>query len=248
MKPLYIVTYIGKCLLLLAFFFVNVNQLSAQSERDFIRKGNRAYRIQQWAQAEVAYRKALAENPSNIQALYNLGCALMMQQKDSVAMMWFQKAGKLEKNAFRRAKSYHNMGVILQAHHEYSQAIEAYKQALRNQPADNETRYNLALCQYLLNLLKKHPSSSKQKQNQQNSNNKKQQKQKQNQNQQKDKQKQQAKKSSDRKEEQHSSEETMSRDNAEQLLNAAIQQEQATEQRMKSSMRQPKRQSLPQNW
>lgn len=245
MKPLYIVTYIGKCLLLLAFFFVNVNQLSAQSERDFIRKGNRAYRIQQWAQAEVAYRKALAENPSNTQALYNLGCALVMQQKDSVAMMWFQKAGKLEKNAFRRAKSYHNMGVILQAHHEYSQAIEAYKQALRNQPADNETRYNLALCQYLL---KKHPSSSRQKQNQQNSNNKKQQKQKQNQNQQKDKQKLQAKKSSDRKEEQHSSEETMSRDNAEQLLNAAIQQEQATEQRMKSSMRQPKRQSLPQNW
>lgn len=243
MKPLYIVTYIGKCLLLLAFFFVNVNQLSAQSERDFIRKGNRAYRIQQWAQAEVAYRKALAENPSNTQALYNLGCALMMQQKDSVAMMWFQKAGKLEKNAFRRAKSYHNMGVILQAHHEYSQAIEAYKQALRNQPADNETRYNLALCQHLL---KKHPSSSRQKQNQQNSNNKNQQKQKQNQ--QKDKQKQQAKKSSDRKEEQHSSEETMSRDNAEQLLNAAIQQEQATEQRMKSSMRQPKRQSLPQNW
>ena len=67
---------------------------SAQADRQHIRGGNRLYKAKQWAQAEVEYRKALAANAQNPQALYNLGCALMMQQKDSAAIVQYQKAAQ----------------------------------------------------------------------------------------------------------------------------------------------------------
>ena len=121
----------------------------AQADRQFIRTGNRYYRLQNFAKAEAEYRKAVAVNGENAQALYNLGCALMMQQKDSIAVEQFQKAGSLEKSALRKAKVYHNIGVVCQAHRIYGDAIKAYEESLRNNPSDDETRYNLALCKRL---------------------------------------------------------------------------------------------------
>ena len=66
--------------------------IEAQTDRDFIRQGNKAYRLKNFSQAEVQYRKALSKNNGNPQALYNLGCALMMQNKASEAVKFYQKA------------------------------------------------------------------------------------------------------------------------------------------------------------
>lgn len=125
-------------------------KVGAQNDRNFIRQGNRAYHKQKWAAAETQYRKAISKNQKNAQAVYNLGCALMMQQKDSMAMIQFENASKLETNKIRRARSYHNMGVVMQQHQQYAQAIGCYENALRCNPQDNATRYNLALCKKLL--------------------------------------------------------------------------------------------------
>lgn len=138
-------------------------KVGAQNDRNFIRQGNRAYHKQKWAAAETQYRKAISKNQRNAQAVYNLGCALMMQQKDSMAMIQFENASKLETNKIRRARSYHNMGVVMQQHQQYAQAIGCYENALRCNPQDNATRYNLALCKKLL---------KNQKQNKQNDKNK----------------------------------------------------------------------------
>lgn len=215
----------------------------AQSDRDFIRSGNRAYHAHKWTEAETFYRKALAKNSQNSQAMYNLGCALMMQQKDSIAVLRFNDAGKMEPTKFRKAKSYHNFGVIMQNHQQYSQAIDAYKMALRNNPSDNETRYNLALCQ---KLLKNNPDKNK-NQNKKDKNKKK--------NKNKDKQKDKNKQNKQNKQDQNkdkqnkqNDKEKLSKENAEQLLNAAIQQEQATKRRIKQDMSQPSRRQLDQNW
>ena len=70
----------------------------------------------------------------------------MRQQKDSAAVQQFMDAGKLETNPLRRAQSYHNAGVICQGKKMYAEAIDVYKEALRNNPADDQTRYNLELC------------------------------------------------------------------------------------------------------
>ena len=195
----------------------------AQSDRHFIRTGNKLYRNQNYPKAEVEYRKAMSQNGSNAHAVYNLGNALMMQQKDSAAIVQLENAGKMEANKTRKAMAYHNIGTICQRHQLYGDAIKAYEEALRNNPNDNETRYNLALCKRL------------------NKNNKEQQKQQQQQKEQQKEQKQKEK-------QQPKPKEQMSKENAEQLLNAAIQDEKATQQRLKKATQQPSRRTVEKNW
>ena len=132
--------------IVLSYACVATLGVNAQSDRAFVRQGNRLYRQQVFDKAEVEYRKALSKNASNPQALYNLGCALMMQNKDSAAIVQYENAAKVEQGKIRKAKIYHNMGVICQRHQMFAEAIKAYEESLRNNPADNETRYNLALC------------------------------------------------------------------------------------------------------
>ena len=75
----------NRYIILLFITFTCLTDVSAQADRQSIRSGNKLYRMQEYSKAEAEYRKAVAVNPDNPQALYNLGCALMMQQKDSAA-------------------------------------------------------------------------------------------------------------------------------------------------------------------
>ena len=247
MKKLY------NILLIAIFLMVGVAHSVAQSDRNFIREGNRAFKAQKWTAAETQYRKAISKNGKNPQAVYNLGCALLMQQKDSAAMQQFQNAAQLESNKFRRSKSYHNMGVIMQNHRDYAKAISCYEQSLRLNPQDNETRYNLALCKKLLknnkqnkNQNKNNKNKDKNKQNQDKNKNDK------NKDQNKDKNDQNKDKNQDKNKQNQNknqqNQDKMSRDNAEQLLNAAVQQEQATKQKLQKAMSQPRRKAYDKNW
>ena len=245
--------YIHYIIVTVAFLLVGGTNAVAQTDRNLIRQGNRAFKSQKWAAAETQYRKAIFKNQKNPQAIYNLRCALLAPQKDSLAMVQFGNAAQLESNIFRRSKSYHNMGVVMQNHREYAQAIEYYKMALRCNPQDNETRYNLALCKKLLknnqqnqnnknNKDKNKNDKNKDKKNDKNKNKDGQNKNDQN----KDKQnKNQDKNNSDKNKQ---NQEKMSRDNADQLLNAAIQQEKATKRKMQKAMSQPRRKVYDKNW
>lgn len=208
--------------------------VSGQSDRQFIRNGNKLYRQQDYAKAEVEYSKAIAANASNTTAIYNLGCALQMQQKDSAAVVQYEKAGKAETSKRRKSMAYHNIGVICQKNQLFQEAIEAYKESLRNNPGDNETRYNLELCKRQLK--KQNQNGGSQKNEDKNKDKDKQDKQ---QKQDKNKQNQQ---------QQQNKQQQMSKENAEQLLNAAMQEEKATQKRMKQKMQQPQRRSLNNNW
>ncbi len=197
----------------------------AQTDRQHIRYGNRWFKQDNYVKAEAEYRKAVDKNPSNPQALYNLGCALLMQKKDSAAIQQFENAGKIETDPKRKAMAYHNIGWICQSLKMYGEAAEAYKESLRNNPSDNETRYNLALCM------------RQQKKNKQNKDKQQQKKQQQNKGENKNQQQQQQRQ-----------QEKMSKENAEQMLNAAMQQEQQTQQRIKDAMRQNRSRKLQKNW
>lgn len=234
--------------LLLGLLLVSTVAALAQNDRTFIRQGNRQYRARKWTAAEVQYRKAIARNANNPQAVYNLGCALMMQQKDSLAMQQFAKSADLQTtNKIRRAKSFHNMGVIMQNHQEFAKAIECYKMALRNNPRDNETRYNLALCQHQLKNQKNQQNQNKNKSGNDKNNKDKQNKKNKDQNKDQDKQKNNQNKDKNN-QSQKPEQDKMSRDNAEQLLNAAVQQEKATKQKMQKAMSQPRRRQYDKNW
>jgi Ca-activated chloride channel family protein len=117
----------------------------------------------------------------------------------------------------------------------YGEAIKAYQQSLRDNPSDDETRYNLALCKQ---------QNKNQQQNQQNQDKNKDK----NQDKQKQDQKQNENKDKNKEQQQQEQKDQMSKDNAEQLLNAAIQNEKATQQRMKKAMQQPQRRNVQKNW
>ena len=219
--------YIHYIIVTVAMLLVGTAQAGAQTDRNLIRQGNRAFKSQKWAVAETQYRKAISKNQKNPQAIYNLGCALMAQQKDSMAIQQFTNAAQLETNRLRRAASYHNMGVIMQNHREYAQAIEYYKMALRCNPQDNETRYNLALCK---KLLKNNPQNKDKNKNN------------------KDKNKNKNKNNKNNQNQNQPNQDKMSRENAEQLLNAAVQQEQATKRKLQKAMSQPRRKAYDKNW
>lgn len=220
---------------LVLLLFMVVPCIKAQTDRQYIREGNRLYRAEKYADAEVAYRKSIEKNPRNSQAIYNLGNALLAQEKDFAAVRQFEEAAKIESNPLRKAMSYHNIGVICQGKKLFAEAIEAYKDALRLNPNDDMTRYNLELCKRQLKNQKDKNDKNQQNKNDKNKDNKE--------NKQEKQDKQQNKQNK-----QDANENKMSKENAEQLLNAAMQQEKDTQQRMKKAMQQPRSRKIQKNW
>lgn len=215
--------------ILLMLLTVSAVAFGQKTDRDYLRSGNKLYKDSLFVKAEVDYRKALEVNPKSSAAMYNLGNALLMQQKAQEAMEQYQAASLLEKDKAKLAQIYHNMGVILQSSKKLPECIEAYKESLRNNPHDNETRYNLALAQKQL------------KDQQQNQNQDKQQEQKQDQKQDeqqqnKDQQDQDKKDQQQNNQQQQQNQNEMSKENAEQLLNAAMQDEKNVQDKVKKQI------------
>lgn len=206
--------------------------LAAQSDRQLIRQGNKQFRAGNMAEAEVLYRKAVEKNQRNPQATYNLGNALMEQRKDSLSINQLEASAKLETNPLRRAQAFHNIGVICQKHQMFNEAIEAYKESLRNNPTDDQTRYNLELC--------KRQQKQQQQDDKQNQQKQEQEKKEQEQKQEQEKQ--------EKKDQQQPPKQQMSKDNAEQLLNAAMQEEKQTQERMQKAMQRSQKRTLEKNW
>lgn len=214
---------------MLGLMFVSVAVYGQKTERDYLRSGNKLYKDSTFVNAEVDYRKALELEPKSTDAMYNLGNSLLMQQKAKEAMEQYEAASRIEKDKNKLAQIYHNMGVILQSSKQLPQCIEAYKQALRNNPKDDETRYNLALAQKQLK-----------DQQQQNQNQNKDQKQDQKQD---DKQQNKDQQDQDKKDQQQNNQQQqqqnqnqMSKENAEQLLKAAMQDEKNVQDKVKKAV------------
>ena len=112
--------------------------------------------------AEAEYRRAISKSPENIAAPYNLGRAYYNRESFSEAFGNFKKAGEKATSKAEKHKAYHNMGNVFMKGKEYEKAVEAYKEALRANPTDEETRYNLALAK---ELLKKQQDEQKNDQN-----------------------------------------------------------------------------------
>ena len=222
----------SKYILFAVFALLAAGAFAQKAERDYIRKGNRFFNDSVFVDAEVNYRKALEANPKSTVSMYNLGNTLSQQQKFKEAMEQYVAAGKIEKDKMKLAHIYHNMGVLFQAGTDYGPAVEAYKMSLRNNPKDDETRYNLALAQKLLkdqqqNQQNQDQNQDQNKDNQENKQDQKQDQNKQNNDQKQDDQQQQQPPKPEKKENE------MSKENAEQLLNSVMQDEKETQDKVK---------------
>ncbi len=223
-----------------------------KAERKHLREGNGLYNKKKYTEAEIAYRKGLEVNPRSVEGTYNLGNALYKQKKYSEAGQQYQLlAGRAEKIAktpdgkARLAQVFHNMGNIGMQSKQYAQSVEAYKQSLRFNPEDNQTRYNLALAQ---KLLKDQQNQQKQDQNKDQNKDKNKDQNKQNQ-QQQDQQSKQDNKKDNKTQQQPQKNEEMSKDNAQQMLDAFLQDEKNTQEKVKKAQaQQQRRRKIDKQW
>ena len=121
-----------------------------QPEKKIFRDGNDFYKLNNFVDAEVQYKKALEVNPNYAKANYNLGNAIYQQNRFKEALPMYELAAKTGEKKLTKAENFHNIGNVMMKEKQYDKAVEAYKNSLRNNSKDDETRYNLALAQKLL--------------------------------------------------------------------------------------------------
>ncbi|MFV0472159.1 MAG: tetratricopeptide repeat protein [Paludibacteraceae bacterium] len=193
----------------------------AQNESNDILAGNRLYKKEKFTEAEIAYRKAIVKNNQSFEANYNLGNALYKQGKYDEALKQYQAALPFIKTSKKQtAADLHNLGNTLLSQQKIQESIKAYESALKMNPSDNDTRYNLAYANALLK--KQQQDKGNNKDNKDKKNNKDQQ----NKEQQNDNKDQQDKK--DKQPQPEPQQPQMSKENAQQILDALEQDERAT--------------------
>ena len=235
-------------ILIIIIALIPVGGFAQRSDRDFIRRGNRLYADSLFVKAEVEYRRALDVNPHSVEAMYNLGNTLLSQQKAEEALKLYQSAAaqipangrniatESEEDKLRLAQVYHNMGVLFQGSQQLDACIEAYKNSLRNNPKDHETRYNLTLA------MKKRQQQQQQQQDEQQQEQEEKKEQEQQQEQQEQEKQQQQQQS------QPQQEQDMSKENAEQLLNAIMQDEKDIQEKVQKAMQEVQPRRFEKDW
>ncbi|GAA4935770.1 hypothetical protein GCM10023314_05130 [Algibacter agarivorans] len=121
-------------------------QLQAlKKANNYVYQGNALAKGDDFISAEMAYRKAISEQPSSVTGAYNLGNSYYEKGNYEEALYRHQQAAERATSKVEKHKAFHNIGNILMKNEKYKEAVEAYKNALRNDPTDEETRYNLAV-------------------------------------------------------------------------------------------------------
>lgn len=122
----------------------------AQDKDKNVASGNNDFEAGNYTDAEVKYRLAHSKRPTNSTASYNLGNAIYRQGTASEAKYAYRKALDVARTKVEYHQAYHNIGNVYMYERNYKAAVESYKNALRNNPLDEQTRYNYALAKRML--------------------------------------------------------------------------------------------------
>jgi len=177
-----------------------------QSDKKYIRKGNKAYNKEDYQKAEIDYLKAIQSDDPTHKGLFNWGDVLYKQKQYFNASSVFDSVSKLDLDDETMSKIYYNLGNSLLklakdsaeiAQQALASSIGSYKNSLRINPEDYEAKYNLAYAQKLIQ-----DQQQQQKQDQQNKDQKDQQDKKDQQDQNKDQNKEDKKDQQDKQDQQ----------------------------------------------
>ena len=136
------------CMLVALMGFAQTSETKV--EENLIFDGNELHKSETYAQAEKKYRKALARAPKNTIAQYNLGNTHFDESYYGEAFNAYKSATMSAQTKEEKHSALHNMGNVFMNQKDYAKAVETYKEALRNNPKDDQTRYNYALAKELL--------------------------------------------------------------------------------------------------
>jgi len=216
------------------FLYLCPLSLMAQNERKMIRQGYRDYMDGNYSEAEIKFRKAEDLNMNSFEARFNTGATLYEQEKYDETYKKYHSVIPEAKDPETLAGVWHNIGNSLLESQKYAESVDAYKNSLRLNPLDMDTKYNLA---YAMKKLREQEQQSQNQEQQQNRDNQEQDQQEDQQDQgndeqqqQQDQQEQQEKKEQEEQQEneqqqQQPSEQELSKEDAERILEAILQQE-----------------------
>jgi tetratricopeptide (TPR) repeat protein len=234
-------------LLLLCLMF---SQVFAQSERSHIRDGNSAYKEKKYSDAEVSYKKSLEKNKDLVEGSFNLGDALYKQDRFGEAAEQYRMSAMKAKDNETKAQALHNLGNSLMKEQKFQESLAAYKEALKTNPKDADTKYNYEYAKKMLQ-----QQQQQQQQQRQEKKDDKKQDEKQNQDQQKQdqqKQQQQQQKQEQQKQEQAKQQQAqqkkqqISKEDAERILEALKNDEKKVQKKLQKKV--PARGQVEKDW
>lgn len=231
---------------LTSWLLILASCLFAQQERGLTRDGNKQFEKEKYSDAEASYKKALEAKNNFPEAVFNLGDAMYKQGRYDEAAKQFQLASTLIKDTMQKAQAYHNMGNCSMEKKEYEEAVKAYKQALKFNPKDKDTKYNLAYANAKLKDKQQNKQDQKDNKNQQNKDNKK------------DQDKKDQDKKGDQKKEGNKGDKgdkkdqkapgKLTKEQADKLLQALSAEEQKTQEKMQKKMAKPQEVKIQKDW
>ena len=150
-KDLYRMLFLGIFLIFSLPAVAQEDQKAAvKAAKKYMQEAEAALAEEDVATAEAFYRKAIAKDPASAAARYNLGNLYYNKEITGEAVERHGQAAAVAEEKPLKHSSFHNRGNAFMRQKKYKEAVEAYKNALRNNPEDDETRYNLALAKKLL--------------------------------------------------------------------------------------------------
>jgi Ca-activated chloride channel family protein len=239
------------CLVLFVLLISSAN-LNAQTDKKYVRKGNREYDKSKYSDSEISYRKAIDQNKQYPDAVFNVGDALYRQNKFEEAGKQFAESSDQNVDKVKKSAGLYNMGNALLKANKLQESIEAYKNSLKLRPNSKEAKYNLAYAQDLLKRQQEQQKNQKDQDNKdQNQDKNKQDKNKDQQKDQKDKNKDQQKdqnKNQDQKQQEKPQNGEISKEDAQRLLNSLANDEKNVQEKVKLAKAQKEKIRTVKNW
>jgi Ca-activated chloride channel family protein len=224
--------------------------LHAQSDKRYIRQGNREYEKKKFSESEILYRKAADKNKNSPEAVFNAGDALYKQKKYEDAGKQFMENVKMSDDRTKKSAAMFNLGNSMLKANKLSESIDAYKGSLKLNPENLEAKYNLGYAQDMLRKQQEQKQQqSKDKQNQNKDQNKKDQK-----NDQKDQKDQNSENKDKQKndkqnqDQQQQDQQQISKDDAQRLLNALANEEKNVQEKVKLAKAAKEKVRSVKNW
>jgi hypothetical protein len=228
-------------ILVIILFLALAELINAQSDKKFIRQGNREYEKDKYSEAEISYRRAVDKNKGSADAIFNIGDALYKQNKFDDAGKQFVDNHYLIEDKEKKSASLYNLGNSLLMANKVQESIEAYKGSLKLDPSNMEAKYNLAYAQDLL----KQQQQKNQEQQDQNKND-----QNKDQNEKQDNKKQDQNKDQNKEQQQQPQEQQqkISKEDAQRLLNALANDEKNVQEKVKLAKAMKAKVRTVKNW
>ena len=221
------------------------NITEAQNKKSFLKEGNKLFSDSSYNASEIKYRKSLEKDQDYFSASYNLANSIYKQERFDESSSLYESLQDNARNNHELSQIYHNKGNSLMKQQKTDLAIKAYKDALRENPNDEDTRFNLAYAKKI----KQKEEENKDKKNKDEENKEEENKEKKDQEKKDEKNKEQENKDQEnKKQEKEEKKDQMSKEDAEKMLEALEQKEKELQEKLQKKKVKGKKIKILKDW